>query len=221
MAQLGRDPALQATTLFALLGTLQPGRYRATQLRSLQRRIAGWRAQHGPAQEVIFPQVHEPGVDAQSDFTHMASLGVTLGGVPFPHLAFPLVVVYSNVEAVRVCFSESFEALGEGLESCLWPLGGVPRRHRTDHLSAAIRPLDAEGRAQASERSGALLHLAASTSEAEVEVALGLLLDQGALPSFDAVRDLGRIPVAPHLPVRGPAVLDLGRYDRLLGASHG
>ena len=40
---------------------------------------------------------------------------------------------------------------------CLWTLGGVPQRHRTDHLSAAVRPLDAAGRAQASERYGALL----------------------------------------------------------------
>ena len=32
-------------------------------------------------------------------------------------------------------------------------LGGVPREHRTDHLSAAIRPLDDEGRAQATARS--------------------------------------------------------------------
>ena len=35
-----------------------------------------------------------------------------------------------------------------------------------------------------------LLHLAASTSESEVETALGLLLDQHVVPTFDAVRDL-------------------------------
>ncbi len=157
VGQLERDPALQATTLFALLGTLQPGRYQAGQLRTLQQHIATWRAQYGPAHEVLFPQVHQPGVDAQSDFTHMASLGVTLGGVPFPHLVFHLVFVYSNVEAIQICFSESFEALGEGIETCLWALGGVPQRHRTDHLSAAIRPLDADGQAQASERYRALM----------------------------------------------------------------
>ena len=77
------------------------------------------------------------------------SLGVTLGGVPFPHLVFHLVLSYSNVEAIRLCFSESFESLVEGIERCLWQLGGVPQRHRTDHLSAAIRPLDADGQAQA------------------------------------------------------------------------
>jgi hypothetical protein len=157
LAQLGHDPALQATTLFTLLCDQYPGRFQAIQLRTLQRHIATWRAQHGPAQEVIFPQVHEPGVAAQSDFTHMTDLGVTLGGLPFPHLVFHLVLPYSNVEAVHVCLSESFESLAEGLERCLWQLGGVPRQHRTDHLSAAIRPLDSDGRAQATARYRALL----------------------------------------------------------------
>jgi hypothetical protein len=62
------------------------------------------------------------------------------------------VLVYSNMEAVQICFSESFEALVEGFETSLWQLGGVPRQHRTDHLSAAIHPLSTDGRAQAKER---------------------------------------------------------------------
>jgi transcriptional regulator with XRE-family HTH domain len=157
VAQLERDPALQATTLFALLTTGRPGQYQEGQLRTLQRQIALWRAQHGPEQEVIFPQVHEPGRVAQSDFTHMTDLGITLAGVPFPHLLFHLVFTYSNVEAIHLCLSESFESLAEGFETCLWQLGGVPREHRTDHLSAAIRPLDADGRAQATERYAALM----------------------------------------------------------------
>jgi transcriptional regulator with XRE-family HTH domain len=156
-SQLERDPALQATTLFGLLGERRPGHYQAGQLRSLQRQIATWRAQHGPEREVMFPQVHEPGIAAQSDFTHMSDLEVTLGGVEFPHLAFHLVLPYSNVEAVTLCLSESFEALAEGIEACLWQLGGVPRQHRTDHLSAAVRPLDAEGRAQATARYASLM----------------------------------------------------------------
>ncbi len=424
VGQLERDAALQATTLFALLDTLHPGRYQTIQLRTLQRQIATWRAQDGPGHEVIFPQRHLPGVDAQSDFTHMTSLAVTLGGLSFPHLVFHLVLSYSNVEAIQLCFSESFESLVEGIETCLWHLGGVPQRHRTDHLSAAIHPLSADGRALAKERYGALmrhygmepttntlgiahengdveqshhrlkeavdqalrvrgsrdfvdrpaythflativnqrnltrqqrwaeeqaalrplpaarlavcrelrvpvsrfstiqvlrntysvparligttvlvrvraevlevyrgtaqlltmprllghgqhridyrhviwslvrkpgafaqyryrddlypslafrraydalcasrphgadrdyvrlLHLAASTSEAEVGVALELLLDHRQLPSFDAVRDLVRDPVATRLPVLGPVVLDLGVYDRLLGTAH-
>ena len=151
-AQLKQDPALQGQTLFRLLCDRAPGRYQDGQLRTLQRQIAAWRAQFGPEREVIFPQVHEPGEAAQSDFTHMTNLDVTLGGVLFPHLVFHLVLVYSNVEAVQICFSESFESLVEGFETCLWQIGGVPRQHRTDHLSAAIHPLDADGRAQAKER---------------------------------------------------------------------
>jgi transcriptional regulator with XRE-family HTH domain len=146
------DPALQGQTLFGLLCDRHPGRYQEGQLRTLQRHIAAWRAQYGPNREVMFSQMHEPGEAAQSDFTYMNSLGVTLGGVPFPHLVYHLVLVYSNMEAVQICFSESFEALVEGFETCIWQLGGVPRQHRTDHLSAAIRPLDDDARTQAKER---------------------------------------------------------------------
>ena len=152
VGQLERDDALQATTLFALLGARQPGRYQDGQLRTLQTHIATWRAQYGPHREVFFPQVHQPGVAAQSDFTPMTDLGVTLAGGPFAHLVFHLVFAYSNVEAIQLCVSERFESLGDGLETCLWQLGGVPQQHRTDHLSAAIRPLDAAGRAEATAR---------------------------------------------------------------------
>ncbi len=157
VAQLERDPALQAKTLFGLLCERRPDQYRPVQLRTFQRHVAAWRLAHGPDKEVVFPQVHRPGVAAQSDFTHMGAAAITLGGAPFPHLLFHLVFVYSNVEAVRVCFAESFEALVEGLEGALWALGGVPRQHRTDHLGAAIRPRDAEGQAQARERYAAVM----------------------------------------------------------------
>jgi hypothetical protein len=66
-----------------------------------------------------------------------------------------------------------------------------------------------------------VLHLAAGTSEAEVEAALGLLLEQGAPPTFDAVRDLVHLPAARPLPALSPPVVDLGVYDRLLGAEAG
>jgi hypothetical protein len=146
VGQLERDAALQAKTLFDLLCVRRPGQYQAGQLRTVQRHIQQWRALHGPGQEVYFEQVHMPGRLAQSDFTHMSELGVTLGGLPFPHLVYHLVLTYSNVEAISVCFAESFEALAEGLERCLWLLGGVPQQHRTDQLSAAVRQLDGAGR---------------------------------------------------------------------------
>ncbi|HEY7419016.1 MAG TPA: IS21 family transposase [Ktedonobacteraceae bacterium] len=136
---LERDPALQGSTLFALLCERYPGRYRPTQMRTLQRHIAKWRAIYGPEKEVIFEQCHKPGEKAESDFTHMDDLRVTIAGQPFPHMIFHLVLTHSNVEAIKLCFSESFEALAEGIETCLWSIGGVPKLHRTDHLTAALR----------------------------------------------------------------------------------
>ena len=55
-----------------------------------------------------------------------------------------------------MCFSESFESLSEGLQNALWELGGVPRAHRTDQLSAAVER-DLNGRAGFTQRYEALL----------------------------------------------------------------
>jgi len=154
---LTTDGALQTSTLFGLLCERAPGRYQEGQLRTLQRQVSVWRMQHGPLLEVMFPQIHTPGRAAQSDFTHMSDLQVTIAGIAFPHMVYHLMFPYSNVEAVHVCLSETFEALAEGFEACIWELGGVPEQHRTDHLSAAIRPLDAEGHAEATARYKALM----------------------------------------------------------------
>src|SRR5262249_47551505 len=61
-----------------------------------------------------------------------------------------------------------------------------------------------------------VLHLAASTSEREVEASLSLLLDQHAVPTFDAVRDLVRSPAEQRVPELGTPVLTFEAYDRLL-----
>jgi hypothetical protein len=63
-----------------------------------------------------------------------------------------------------------------------------------------------------------VLHLAASTSEADVEAALALLLERRAVPAFDAVRELVQPPAAGGAPALTPAALDLSVYDRLLTA---
>jgi hypothetical protein len=136
--QLRLNPGLQAKTLFDDLQRRYPGRFPDVQLRCLQRRIKQWRALEGPPREVFFAQTHEPGRLAASDFTHMGALGVTIAGEAFDHLVYHFVLTYSNWEAGTVCFSESFESLSEGLQNALWELGGVPRRHRTDRLTAAV-----------------------------------------------------------------------------------
>jgi len=58
---LGLIPALEAKTLFELLQREYPGRFSDGQLRTLQRRVKIWRASHGPAKQIFFPQVHYPG----------------------------------------------------------------------------------------------------------------------------------------------------------------
>jgi hypothetical protein len=139
---LERDDALQAHTLFALLLKRNPGHYQQGQLRTLQRHMQQWRVREGPMREVMFPQIHEPGRMMQSDFTDMNSLTITIAGTSFPHLLFHLMLTFSNVESVMICFSESFEALSEGIEQCIWDIGGSAREHRTDNLSAAVSPVD-------------------------------------------------------------------------------
>ena len=68
----------------------------------------------------------------------MNKLGVRIQGQPFDHLIYHFVMTYSNWEWGTVCFSESFESLSVGFQSAVWKLGGVPKDHRTDRLSAAV-----------------------------------------------------------------------------------
>jgi hypothetical protein len=140
-ALLERDAGLEAKTVFWELQRRYPGRFQAGQLRTPQRRFRDWRALAGPAREVFFPQIHCPGEQCQSDFTDMRALGVTIGGEPYPHLLYHFVLTYSNWEWVAVCFSETFEALSEGLQGALWQLGAVPAEHRADNLSAVTHEL--------------------------------------------------------------------------------
>jgi transposase len=137
-AELARAPGLQANTLLEIVQQRYPGKYPDTVLRTLQRRVKRWRALQGPAKEVYFAQVHEPGRLAASDFTHMKGMGVTIASQRFDHLLYHFVLTYSNWEHVTVCFSESFASLSEGLQNALWALGGVPARHRTDCMTLAV-----------------------------------------------------------------------------------
>jgi hypothetical protein len=139
--QIERNPGIQAKTLFEDLQRRFPGRFPDGQLRTLQRKLKTWKALEGPPKEVFFDQIHTPGALGASDFTCMNDLGVTLGGVPFDHLVYHFVLSYSNWETGTVCFSESFESLSQGLQDALWELGGVPRTHRTDRLTAAVNNL--------------------------------------------------------------------------------
>ena len=113
--------------------------------RTLERRIRSWRAIHGAEREIIFRQVHEPGRMGLSDFTDMGNAGIAIAGAALDHRLYHFRLAYSGFEHAHVVLGgESFVALAEGLQNALWSLGGVPREHRTDSLSAAFRNLDSQ-----------------------------------------------------------------------------
>lgn len=157
---LAATPGLEAQTVLELLEAKQPGRYNETHLRTLQRRIRRWRAEHGPDREIWFTQAHRPGEAAQTDFTSTAELGVTIAGQVFLHLLCVTVLPYSNWQWATACLSESLAALRRGVQAALFQLGRVPRFHQTDHSTAATHQIarDAEDRTFNTEYSGMMRH---------------------------------------------------------------
>jgi hypothetical protein len=132
---------LEAKFVLETLSRKDPTRFHPGQVRTLQRRFRDWRALHGPDPEVYFQQVAVPGREAAIDFTHATDLGVTIGGVPFPHLLFEFVLSYSGWTWTSLAFGETFEALVAGVQGALWALGAVPEVLRSDNLSAATHEL--------------------------------------------------------------------------------
>jgi transposase InsO family protein len=141
-------PILKASPGIRTIGVLAEMRRRHPDLnpnirRTLERRITDWRAHHGPEQDVIFRQEHEPGRMGLSDFTDTSSLAITVAGVVLVHRLYHFRLAFSGFAHAHVVLGgESFVALAEGLQNALWALGGVPKEHRSDSLSAAFRNLD-------------------------------------------------------------------------------
>lgn len=144
---LSDNPELQPKTLLIYLQRTyidENGNplYDDSILRTLQRRVSYWQALHGKPQEVIFPQLHIPGQQSLSDFTHMDRSEVLIKGVAFKHMLYHFRLVYSKWSYAKVIQSgESFQALAEGLQEALFQLGGTTKEHRTDSLSAAFKNL--------------------------------------------------------------------------------
>ena len=149
-------PGLRAVAIFEEMQRRHPHLSPGAR-RTLERRIRSWRAEHGADQEVIFRQVHEPGGMGLSDFTDMADLAVMIGGEPLNHRLYHFRLAYSGFEAAHVILGgESYVALAEGLQNALWALGGAPREHRSDSLSAAFRNLAKDAREDLTRRYDAL-----------------------------------------------------------------
>src|SRR5207245_4999659 len=106
---------------------------------------------------------HLPGRLGQSDFTHMAELGITIRRQTFPHLLYHFVLPYSSWESASLCYSESFDSLSEGLQNALWELGGAPLEHRTDRMSTAVNNTSEER--ELTGRYDALLRHSGSTGQ--------------------------------------------------------
>jgi hypothetical protein len=180
--------------------------------RTLERRVRAWRAVNGPDQEVIFRQIHEPGRLGLSDFTDMADLAVSIAGQFLDHRLYHFRLAWSGFEHAHVILGgESYVALAEGLQDALWVLGGCPREHRTDSLSAAFRNLDANARDDLTRRYEALCaHYAMTPSRNN----RGIAHENGAIESAhghlkQAIRDA--------LLLRGSAGFDdLNSYRRFI-----
>jgi len=150
-------PELRPVAIFAEMRRRHPD-LREGVRRTMERRIRDWRALHGADRDVIFRQTHEPGRMGLSDFTDMADLAVTVAGAPLDHRLYHFRLVYSGFEHAHVILGgESYVALAEGLQNALWALGGAPREHRSDSLSAAFRNLDAAARDDLTVRYDALV----------------------------------------------------------------
>lgn len=173
------EPGLEAKTVFEELCERYPGCYEEGQLRTLQRRVRGWRASNGPEKEVFFAQEHRPGEAFQTDFTDCGELFVTLRGEAFEHLLCHVMLPYSNWEWVVVVHSESLLALKKGLQGALFVLGRVPFYHQTDNSTSATHRLKTGARGYNEEYVELLKHfgmkprrieVAASEQNGDVEV---------------------------------------------------
>jgi transposase InsO family protein len=135
-------PGVRAIAIFEEISRRHPDLPTGVR-RTLERRVARWRALNGPSQDVMFRQEHPPGRMGLSDFTEMNGLGVTIAGVPLLHRIYHFWLAFSGFAHAHVVLGgESFVALAEGLQKALWALGGVPEQHRSDSLSAAFRNVD-------------------------------------------------------------------------------
>jgi transposase InsO family protein len=153
---LKEAPGLRSIGIFEEMQRRYPALPRNVR-RTLERRIRTWRALNGAEREVIFRQVAQPGQMGLSDFTEMGEGDIYIAGVALDHRLYHFRLACSGFEHAHVILGgESYVALAEGLQNALWALGGAPREHRSDSLSAAFRNLDRAAREDLTTRYDAL-----------------------------------------------------------------
>ena len=115
---LETTPELRAVAIFEEICRRHPELSTGVR-RTLERRVARWRALNGPERDVIFRQEHPPGRMGLSDFTDMGGLGITIAGGPLDHRLYHFRLAFSGFEHAHVVLGgESFVALAEGLQCC-------------------------------------------------------------------------------------------------------
>ena len=141
-ARLEEAPELEAKALFEDLQRHRPGQYTEGQLRSFQRRVRQWRAEHGPEREIFLPQQHRPGEAMQTDFTSGSSLGVTIGEASLraPAVPFGAAVLELGVGDGLSVGVDAGACAAECRRRCS-RLGRVPEWHQTDNSTSATHDL--------------------------------------------------------------------------------
>lgn len=211
-ARLAEAPELEAKALFEDLMRRRPGRYQEGHLRSFQRRVKQWRAEHGPAREIFLPQKHRPGEAMQTDFTCAKSLGIRMAGEVFEHLLCQSVLPYSNWQSVVVCRSESMLALRHGVQTAVFRLGRVPQWHQTDNSTSATHDLRTGKRGFNVEYLELMAHLGMKPRT----IAIGESRQNG---DVEAQNGALKRRLEQHLLLRGSREFDtLEEYESFLGA---
>ena len=119
MSMLQAAPAIRAVAVFEEICRRHPDMAAGVR-RTLERRVAGWRALHGPSRDVMFRQEHPPGRMGLSDFTDMGFLSVTIAGEPLAHRLYHFRPAFSGFEHAHVVLgAETFVALAEGRQNAL------------------------------------------------------------------------------------------------------
>jgi len=137
LPMLELESTLTGLTLWEYLEEKYPDTYPHSILRTLQRRVKHYKATKGPEKAVMFRQSMPPGQQGLSDFTHPRS-AITILGTPFEHIIYQFRLASSGWrDATVIQGGESYSALSDGLQNALHKLGGSPKEHRTDSLSAA------------------------------------------------------------------------------------
>ncbi len=150
---LEKESDLSPITLFEVLQKKYPGEYQDSKLRTFQRRVHKWKALQGSDREVMFRQEQLVGRMGLSDFTKFKNDVITISGVIFNHILYHFRLAFSGWCSVKVVHGgESYTALAEGLQDALQRLGGSPREHRSDSLSAAFKNLKKEAVEDATDR---------------------------------------------------------------------